>query len=79
MNGSNIFSAKALGLTSEEADKLRDEEKCFKCKKPGHHARECEAVLGPAPADLGMDTIVDVPLVAKPFYMRYPSAQEFSA
>lgn len=36
MDGSNAFTAKALGLTPEEADKLRDEGKCFKCKKLGH-------------------------------------------
>lgn len=66
------LTAKALGLTPEEADKLRDEGKCFKCKQLGHLARDCEGAADNIPAswETEVDLFVDVPDVAKPFYLR---------
>lgn len=65
-------TAKFLGLTPEEADKLRDEGKCFKCKKSGHTARKCDEIAENVPAswETEVDLFVEVPDVAKPFYLR---------
>jgi hypothetical protein len=68
MSGSNLFTPKALRLTPEEADKLRDEGKCFKCKKPGHHVRMCGKATDTTLASWEMDFAV--PDIAKPFYLR---------
>ena len=68
MNENNLFTAKALGLAPKEADKLRDEGKCFKCRKPGHDARACKEVKDTSLASWEMDVVV--PDVAKPFYLR---------
>ncbi|TID16857.1 hypothetical protein E6O75_ATG09623 [Venturia nashicola] len=64
------LSAKALGLTPEEADQLRDEGKCFKCRNPGHSARDCDDVAENVPNSWDTEVVVDLPDVAKPFYLR---------